>query len=154
MKKLLLLPLVQLLVAPAQAQSGPAKSAQIQLAERAWQAWQLGENGGHYRIFRGLLDTVNFRQFSHPFVGNKQAAGAYPALRDLMNSRTRAPNHLGFSRAEYFQNGAQVAVLFNSKGTAGPIVYDGPVAIVFEFRNQKIVGFREYLGLIDPAWFK
>ena len=125
-----------------------------QLAVNAINAWQKGEDGEGYETFTAMLDSSHFQYFSHPFTGYNKGAEGFTTLQVLIKNRTQNPNHLKFSEQEFFVNGDKVVILFRSTGNAGKIKYDGPVCIQFEFRKNKIVGFKEYLGLLNPEWFK
>jgi hypothetical protein len=130
------------------------KTSIQKLSEKAIDAWQLGESGKGYSAFNVMLDSTNFIYFSHPFIGNKKAKQAFSTLQNLITQRTANPNNLVFSEKEFYVNGSKVVILFRSTGNAGKIQYDGPVGIQFEFKNKKIVGFKEYLGEINSSWFK
>ena len=122
-------------------------------AASALGAWEQGESGRGYDAFRALLSPT-FRTFSHPFAGRASGPAAREALLALVAEREQTPNALAFSNAEFYPRGREVAVLFDSRGTVGEsIPYDGAVVIVFEFERGQIVGFREFLGRVDPAWF-
>ncbi len=131
-----------------------AQNKTKELAKKAIDLWQIGEKEGNYSLFTKEVDSTHFSYFSHPFVGNLKGKEAYKALKKLIADRTINPNSLLFTNHQYFINKHKAVVIFNSKGTAGKIKYDGPIAIQFEFLNNKIIGFTEYIGLINPDWFK
>ena len=132
-----------------------AVSDPVALAASALDAWERGESGRGYGPFRALL-SPDFRRFNHPFVGQADGPAAREALLGLIAERERVPNALAFSDPEFYPRDAEVVALFTSRGTVGEggaIAYDGPVVIVFEFEDGQLVGFREFLGLVNPSWF-
>jgi ketosteroid isomerase-like protein len=133
------------------------KQAQIMptgMGEKALTAWEKGENSGNYADFKALLST-SFHTFSHPLIGKFEGQEALKKMQDLMTGREKTPNNLTFSEVKFSANETSVTVQFNSKGTVqGKFPYESFNIIVFHFENDKITGFQEYFGFIDPKWFK
>jgi hypothetical protein len=127
------------------------------LAYDAYQAWQTGELTGNYTEFRALL-SEGFNLFSHPSAvrGVYKEKDAVEKMTNLIKSREQVPNNLTFSNPIFMMGNNQVAVQFNSEGTVmnGQFPYKGYNIIVFYFKENKISGFREYFGDVEPAWFK
>ena len=128
-------------------------------ADRAFQAWQRGEHDGIYDDFLALMSArEDFVIYSHPLEkqGVLHGAAAYDALHKLIDGRTEKPNHLTFSRVKRFDSSDEIAFQFDSNGNVADMdaPYHGCNAIFFTIKNGKVAGFREYLGIVDPAWFK
>jgi hypothetical protein len=124
------------------------------LGQLAINAWQTGEQMGNYADFKALL-SENFNTFSHPLMGKFDGNEALKTLQNLIAEREKTPNNLTFSDVKIGVNEASAFVQFNSKGTVqGQFAYEGFNIIVFHFENDKITGFQEYFGFIDPNWFK
>jgi ketosteroid isomerase-like protein len=129
----------------------------LETAKRAFAAWERGENTGDYQEFKNLLGA-NFSLFSHPMQpsrGEFIGAEALQKMSELIAARERFPNNLKFSKITATQSGDTFVFLFNSQGkVAGGFSYEGWNAIVLIINNHKVVGFREYFGDVEPAWFK
>jgi hypothetical protein len=73
----------------------------------------------------------------------------------LIESREKSSNELRFTNVKLMENGLDFAFAFDSEGkVSGGFPYKGFNIIVFSIENQKLTGFREYFGSIDPSWFK
>lgn len=133
------------------------KNENEQLAQAAYQAWQAGERTGNYTEFKALLSD-NFNLFSHPSAvrGVYKEKKALEKMMELIKSREQVPNQLTFSNPLFMMGNDKVAVQFDSEGTVmnGQFPYKGYNIIVFYFEQNKISGFREYYGDVEPAWFK
>lgn len=128
-----------------------------QTAEKAFAAWQYGELTGNYTNFKTLL-ADDFNVFSHPSPDRGVYYGerARTALLKLIEGRAMAPNQLIFSNAQFLVGSKSVAVQFDSEGSFvnRKYSYKGYNVIVFEIEKEKISGFREYFGDVDPSWFE
>jgi hypothetical protein len=126
----------------------------IEMGKKAIVAWEKGENTGNYAIFKALLAT-NFNLFSHPLIGKFEGMEALKKMQGLMAEREKTPNNLTFSDLKFSTNETSVMVQFNSKGIVqGKFPYEGFNILVFHFTDDKVTGFQEYFGFIDPNWFK
>jgi ketosteroid isomerase-like protein len=126
---------------------------------QAFQGWQKGEQTGDYADFIALLsEPTAFERFSHPFSprGIHEGVDGHMALSGLIAERTGTPNHLTFTDVALLEgDNGQIGFLFDSGGTvAGGDTYRGYNCIVLTMRQGRIVGFREYLGDIEPLWFQ
>lgn len=130
---------------------------------RAFAAWQKGEATGDYADFLALLAGPDaFHRFSHPLTprGVHDGAAGLTRLRELVAGRTVTPNRLTFTNVirldgEDTPAGRTSAFLFDSEGeVAGGFPYRGYNCIALAVAAGRLVGFREYLGDIEPAWFR
>lgn len=125
------------------------------ISKAIFAAWQKGEAGNGYADFSARLDSVRFRYFSHPLLGNYQGKEALAKLMELINSREKQPNHLRFTNIIRYENLNGACFQFDSEGKVGDgFDYKGYNIIQLEIMDQKLVGFREYFGFVDPSWFK
>lgn len=127
----------------------------IEIGKEAFYAWQKGEKTGDYTNFKTLL-SKNFIKFSHPLIGNFKGDTALFKIKDLIKERESTKNNLDFSEIQISNNGNSVTFQFNSKGTVqnDKFPYEGFNIIVIQINENKIIGFQEYFGFIDPNWFK
>jgi hypothetical protein len=127
-----------------------------QIAINAFQAWATGERSGDYAAFKTLLST-NFRSYSHPISpkrGQYSGTNARAMMLELIAGREKQPNHLEFSNVIRTRNENTFVFLFDSKGeVAGGYPYQGFNAVAFTIEDDQVIGFREYFGDVDPAWF-
>ncbi len=124
------------------------------LAQKAFDAWQMGENTGNYNDFKLLLKS-DFNNFSHPLLGIFAGNAARIKLLELIAERELKNNQLEFTEIELINTENQYAFLFNSSGTiSGKYVYRGFNAIILTVAKQKLTGFREYFGIIDSTCFQ
>lgn len=128
-----------------------------EIAARAFAAWEKGESSGDYDDFKLLLGAAEFEIFSHPLAparGTFRGSDALAKMRELIAGREKTPNALRFSNVSIAAGEEVFVFQFDSEGTvAGGFVYRGWNAIALTIKNGKIVGFREYVGDLDPAWF-
>jgi nicotinamidase-related amidase len=126
------------------------------VARLAFRAWEKGESSGDYTDFKNLL-SKDFNTYSHPLSpkrGSFSGASAKQMMDELIAGRTKQPNKLSFSNVVSTGNGTHFTFSFDSKGTvAGGYPYEGYNSITLIIKDAKVVGFREYLGDIDPSWF-
>ncbi len=134
-----------------------AHKANYRTARAGFAAWEKGESGQGYQDFEALLSS-DFRTYSHPLQPSRgvfRGAEALTKMRELVSSRQKNPNALKFTLDHQTCGKNACAFAFTSKGTvAGGYPYEGWNVILLEIEKDKIVGFREYLGDIDPAWFQ
>lgn len=127
------------------------------LAQQAFDAWHKGENSGDYSDFKVLLSD-SFRTFEHPFAGRFKNVEARDQINGMIAQREGFPNHLSFSDVSVTAiNSTASDYYFHFRSTGevmGKFQYDGYNIIIITVKNGKVIGFREYLGLIDPNWFK
>jgi hypothetical protein len=140
-----------------QAQAPATASAQASAAQRAFLAWEKGENTGNYADFKAAL-SPDFSLFSHPV---QPARGVYTAskakemITQLIDQRTQTPNQLKFTNVRQYQWQSSFMFEFDSEGKVSGYPYKGWNAIHIAIDpDNKVVSFREYLGDIDPAWFQ
>jgi hypothetical protein len=142
---------------PAQRTAGsPEATSGHALARKAFDAWATGERTGDYSAFLALLGP-SFQLFSHPlFPRVYRGPEALETMRGLIAQRQATPNNLTFSNVEVSANDGTVVFQFDSKGTVqgGAFPYAGWNIIVFTVDGGRLTGFREYLGFVNPAWFK
>jgi ketosteroid isomerase-like protein len=130
------------------------KTMNKQIAQQAFDAWGIAEGTGNYDTFKALVST-DFSTYSHPLYGNFTGATAKEKMMELMTGREKNSNQLKFSNVVITNNGSQYAFAFDSEGkVAGGYPYKGFNIIVLTIDKQKVTGFREYFGFVDPAWFK
>lgn len=135
-----------------QAQS---KISSKEKAQLVFKAWEKGESGKSYQDFIGLINEENFSYFSHPLVGSYTLKSAYEKLMALVKEREAKPNQLRFSNTRVYARGNSFCFQFDSEGSVNPgFPYKGFNMIQVEITNNKLTGFREYFGFVDPAWFK
>jgi hypothetical protein len=149
--------IITLLLTAANIASAQNKKASKmeQTAGQIFKAWQNGEAGAGYDAFLHLLDKENFRHFSHPLTGEFKANEGYKKILSLIKEREEKPNHLTFSNIHRYSNGNRFCFQFDSEGTvSNGYLYKGYNIIQLEISNNKLVGFREYFGFIDSAWFQ
>jgi ketosteroid isomerase-like protein len=129
----------------------------LDVAKRAFAAWEVGENSGDYEAFKKLL-AADFELFSHPLQparGVFKGVQALAKMNELIASREKSPNNLRFSNITITQNENTFVFMFDSAGkVAGDFDYKGWNAIALTVKTGKIVGFREYFGDVEPNWFK
>lgn len=124
------------------------------IAQKGFDAWAKGEKSGNYNDFKALL-SKDFSVFSHPLMGNFKGKAAHEKISGLIAEREAVKNNLDFSNIVKVQKDGFTVFLFDSKGTvSGSYPYQGFNAIVIITGKNKITGFREYFGFVDPAWFK
>jgi ketosteroid isomerase-like protein len=135
----------------------------VDTAARAFAAWQKGEATGDYGDFLPLLaGPGEFVRFSHPLTprGVHDGAEGRARLEELIAGRTATPNRLTFTNVarvdgEDVPHGRTSAFFFDSEGeVAGGFPYRGYNAIALTVAAGRVVGFREYLGDVEPAWFR
>ena len=138
------------------AKAQPKTIMQMQAtATKVFNAWQQGEAGNGYGAFKLYLDEVAFRKFSHPLVGNHRDKDALDQLHALIKEREAKPNQLQFSNVITYSFENKFCFQFDSEGkVSGGFPYKGYNIIQLEIKDDKLVGFREYFGFVDPAWFK
>ncbi len=131
------------------------KNMLIATGKTAITAWEKGENTGNYNDFKALLST-EFNSFSHPLIGKFIDTEAKLKLNNLIAERENVSNNLTFSNLTYTSSPTSIAFQFNSKGMVqgGKFPYEGFNIIVFHIAKNKIIGFQEYFGFVDPNWFK
>ena len=132
-------------------------------ANTAFEAWAVGEHGGDYTAFKSLL-SPNFRLYSHPMSperGVHTDGRALEAMLTLIKGREQTPNYLHFTNVIRTQGKTTASgetthvFLFDSVGkVAGGFPYQGYNAITLIVQARRIVGFREYFGDVEPAWFR
>jgi hypothetical protein len=145
------------MTALTQAQTPATASVQASAAQRAFLAWEKGENTGNYTDFKAAL-SPDFNLFSHPvqptrgvYAGSK----AKEMMTQLMNQRNQNPNQLKFTNVRQYQWQSSFMFEFDSEGKVSGYPYKGWNAIQIAIGpDNKVVSFREYLGDIDPAWFQ
>ncbi len=128
----------------------------MKTAKQAFAAWEKGENSGDYSDFKTLL-SPNFAFYSHPLQPSRGVYTGKEALsqmNELIKAREKAPNNLKFSNVVVTSGGGTFVFQFDSEGKVGAYDYKGWNAISLTIENDKITGFREYFGDIEPAWFK
>jgi hypothetical protein len=129
----------------------------LETAQAAFTAWGKGEATGNYDDFKALLSD-EFHIFSHPLGisrGFYQGEAAKEKFQALIASREGAPNMLHFSNIVMTQNESTAVFMFDSRGeVAGGFPYQGWNAIALVIEHEKVVGFREYFGDVEPAWFR
>lgn len=124
----------------------------------AFADWQKGEAGGGYDDFVARLCLPGaFERFSHPIAprGVHDGADGHARLLELIAARTATPNALTFSSITRLASAdGRTAFFFDSAGqVSGGFPYQGYNCIVLTVRADTIVGFREYLGDVEPTWF-
>ncbi|QCW99459.1 hypothetical protein FGM00_04790 [Aggregatimonas sangjinii] len=124
------------------------------ITQIALNAWQAGESDGNYIEFIELLST-DFDLFSQPLMGKFTGKEALIKMKELISERQENPNSLTFSNLVITTDESYSAVSFDSKGTvmSGRYPYEGYNSIQFKFTNDKVSGFREYFGFVDPEMF-
>jgi ketosteroid isomerase-like protein len=129
---------------------------EAEVAQWAFDAWQAGESSGDYSKFRALL-ADDFEIFSHPITPDRgvvKGTEAKKRLLKLIEDRRAKPNQLRFSNVRVFQSGREFVFQFDSEGKiAGSFPYRGWNTVALTIADGKVVGFREYLGDVDPKWF-
>jgi hypothetical protein len=125
-----------------------------ELAEKIFDAWQLGEQTGNYELFKSFLSDT-FILFTHPLLGKFENENALSKIKDLITEREKISNNLLFSEIEVFINEFAVSFHFNSKGTVqnGAFQYEGYNIITLHFEENILTGFQEYFGFINKKWF-
>ena len=155
MRIVLLTGILTVLVLNVSARSTRTKN--LKVAERAFAAWEKGENSGDYADFKKLL-SPDFEIFSHPLQpsrGTFKGTAALAKMSELISLREKSPNNLKFSDIEVTQNKNTFVFLFDSAGkVAGGFPYQGWNAVALVIKSGRIVGFREYFGDVEPNWFK
>ena len=130
----------------------------IKMKEQAniiFTAWEKGEAGNGYADFKNHIDESNFKTFSHPLKGNYTNKEALQKLVEIIKEREVNPNQLQFSNVITYSFQNNFCFQFDSEGkVSGGFPYKGYNIIQLEIKGAKLVGFREYFGFIDPAWFK
>jgi len=133
------------------------RNKNLKIAERAFAAWEKGENSGDYADFKKLL-APDFEIFSHPLQPSRgifKGAAALAKMNELIASRKKSPNNLKFSNIIVTNNRNTFVFLFDSAGpVAGGFPYRGWNAVALTVKNNRISGFREYFGDVEPNWFK
>jgi hypothetical protein len=125
------------------------------MAAQAFAAWQKGEAGQGYDDFKQLISRSGFRYCSHPLIGYYQGEVGLDKLLGLIKDREVKPNRLQFTHIVSYRNADGACFQFDSKGILGDgTVYEGYNIIQVAIEKDKLVGFREYFGYIDPSWFK
>ncbi|WP_298545755.1 hypothetical protein [uncultured Aquimarina sp.] len=131
-----------------------AQDNDSQIAEKAFNGWHKGENSGNYDVVKSLI-TDAFVTFEHPFTGRAKDQKAKATIEGMISQREKSPNNLSFSEVTHTPAGNDHYFHFRSTGEVmGKFQYDGYNIIIITVENGKITGFKEYLGLIDPAWFQ
>ena len=126
----------------------------LAVAQQAFEGWHVGENTGDYTAFKQLL-TEEFDIFDHPLAGRFRGSKAREQINKMIAGREQTPNELRFSEVQITPSGKQFYFLFKSEGPVlGKFYFDGYNIIVLSVEEGKLTGFREYLGAVDPAWFK
>jgi hypothetical protein len=132
-------------------------SAAVLTAEKAFLAWEKGENTGSYTDFTAMI-SPQFDLFSHPVQparGVYRGISAREMMAKLVDTRSQKPNQLKFSNVRQHQAKNSVVFMFDSEGKVSGYPYKGWNVIALTVgEDNKITGFREYLGDIDPAWFQ
>jgi hypothetical protein len=125
------------------------------IAEQIFDAWQQGEKSGSYERFKSFL-SESFILFSHPLIGKFVDKEAFEQITKLIKKREQNKNQLTFSDIIVFENENAFMFQFNSKGMVenGKFPYEGYNIILLTLTNDKLKGFQEYFGFIDPSWFK
>jgi hypothetical protein len=148
----------QVPVLPVAAAVPSAQSqVQSQAAQRAFLSWEKGESTGNYTDFKAAL-SPDFSLFSHPV---QPARGVYTGskakdmMAQLIDQRGQNPNHLKFANVRQHAGQNSYIFEFDSEGKVSGYPYKGWNAIQLTIgADNKVTGFREYLGDIDPAWFQ
>jgi len=154
MKKTLLLTILFFLLKHEASYSQNEKNMNAATASAAFAAWGEGEKTGNYEGFKKLL-APRFHTYSHPLDGNFTGKQALEKLLTLIADREKKSNQLSFSNIKIMDNGDDFAFSFDSQGqVAGGYPYKGFNIIVISVSSNRVVGFREYFGFVDPAWFK
>ncbi len=125
-------------------------------AKQAFAAWEKGENSGDYSDFKRLI-SPNFAFYSHPLQpsrGVSKGKEALSQMNELIKAREKTPNNLKFSNVVVSFGGSTFIFQFDSEGKVGANDYKGWNVIALTIENGKVIGFREYFGDIEPAWFK
>lgn len=131
-----------------------AQNSNKQIAQLAFSAWGNGEKNGNYNDFKKFLSN-DFVAFSHPLLGKFSKKEALGQIQKLITERELKSNELSFSEIELIASKNVFVFLFNSQGTvSGGFPYQGFNAIVLTVDKNKLTGFREYFGFVDPNWFK
>jgi hypothetical protein len=126
-----------------------------QTATNIFNAWQKGESGNGYDSFKKFIDADTFNYFSHPLSAHFTGQKAYDKMMALVKGREEKPNQLSFSNIITYSNDNSFCFQFNSEGKVSDgFDYKGYNIIQFEIEDNKLIGFREYFGFIDTAWFK
>jgi hypothetical protein len=126
-------------------------------ATAAFAAFGAGEKTGDYTSFKKFIGG-DFSLYSHPvqpirgvFIG----AIARDKIGELIAKREKTPNALTFSNVQHFCKGSSCVFQFDSEGLiAGSFPYKGYNAIALTVAKGKVIGFREYLGDVEPLWFQ
>jgi hypothetical protein len=141
----------------AHAQTPSGASVQTIAAQKAFTAWEKGESTGNYADFKAAL-SPDFNLFSHPV---QPARGVYSGskakelMTQLIDQRTQNPNQLKFANVRQYPSQNSFMFEFDSEGKVSGYPYKGWNVIQISIgADNKVVGFREYLGDIDPAWFQ
>jgi len=127
----------------------------LTLANTIFKSWEKGEQTGNYEEFKKHLST-EFIQFSHPLLGKFQGKKALEQLLKLIEEREVVSNNLTFSNIKITYGDNHVVFQFDSKGMVqnNSFSYKGFNSISFEFKVNKLIGFQEYFGYVNPNWFK
>jgi hypothetical protein len=141
----------------AHAQTPSGASVQTIAAQKAFLAWEKGESTGNYADFKAAL-SPDFNLFSHPV---QPARGVYSGskakelMTQLIDQRTQNPNQLKFANVRQYPSQNSFMFEFDSEGKISGSPYKGWNVIQISIgADNKVIGFREYLGDIDPAWFQ
>ncbi len=155
-KHCLLITAILLTILSISVKAQPKTSLQMQVtAKKIFNAWQKGEAGNGYGDFKLYMDEGTFKKFSHPLVGNHREKEAFNQLQSLIKEREAKPNQLQFKNVITYSFQNNFCFQFDSEGkVSGGFPYKGFNIIQLEIKGDKLVGFREYFGFIDPAWFK
>ena len=126
-----------------------------QKATEIFKAWQKAEFGQGYDSFKTFLNEKNFEFFSHPLLGSYKGKEAFDKFYSLVREREVKPNNLTFHNIVTYAVKNVFFFQFDSEGkTSGGYTYKGFNIIQIEIKEGELVGFREYFGFVDPAWFK
>jgi hypothetical protein len=126
-------------------------------ATAAFAAFSVGEKTGDYSSFKKFISD-GFLLYSHPVQpirGVFNGAMAKDKMDELIAQREKTPNALTFSNVQHFCKGSSCVFQFDSEGLiAGNFPYKGYNAIALTVAKGKVIGFREYLGDVEPLWFQ
>lgn len=120
----------------------------------AFKLWSKGWDTGDFDGYIGMLSD-DFT-FSYPMGDHR---GLYRGKEGKMHmiekcrEHTAANHRLTFIITNITSNSKGVVFEFDAAGKFGEYPYKGRNAIAFDITGDKISGFREYLGDIDPAMF-
>jgi hypothetical protein len=148
--------LLNIFALPGLSINGTAYAREVSVektATAAFAAFGVGEKTGDYTSSKKFIGG-DFSVYSHPaqpIRGVFNGTIARDKIGDLIAQREKTPNALTFSNVQHFCNGSSCIFQFDSEGLiAGSFPYKGYNATALTVSKGKVIGFREYLGDVEP----